>query len=98
LTLQPCVTPITLQTRIHCNYRVNVKKGQNALPRVLTTLTVPHGGSFHWFHGHFVSHSQLLVVVRPVIFRPGFLLIPYLTYDMDAGDRTSEMLFSVARG
>ena len=37
-------------------------------------------------------------MVRPVTLRPGFLLIPYRTYDMDAGDRTSEMLRSVARG
>lgn len=67
-------------------------------PSCLLALPSTHGRLFHRFHRHFVSHGQLLEVVRPVTLRPGFLLIPYRTYDMEAGDRTSETLLSVARG
>jgi hypothetical protein len=67
-------------------------------PLDLLALVTAHWVFFHRFHRHFVSHGQLLEVVRPVMLRPGFLLIPYRTYDMEAGDRTSETLFSVARG
>ena len=66
-------------------------------PSCLLALASSHGRPFHGFHA-FSVHGQLLEVVRPVIARPGFLLIPYRTYDMDAGDRTSETLLSVARG
>jgi hypothetical protein len=67
-------------------------------PLGLLALVTAHWCLFHRFHGHFSVHGQLLEVVRPVMLRPGFLLIPYRTYDMEAGDRTSETLFSVARG
>lgn len=45
-------------------------------PLDLLALVTAHWCLFHGLHGHFSVHGQLLEVVRPVMLRPGFLLIP----------------------